>query len=644
MLVDERVMQATQGNISAESMLLGQQEVLELMAKGAPLSETLGAIARFAERHIPGMQASILYFDPNEEKLRRGGYGKLPDSFADIVDGLVPGPKAGSCGTCAWRRQRVISEDVFTDPLWEGFHELCRTYDIRSAWSSPLLSNADDSLLGVFGMYHPEVRVPTVADLQIVDRFTHLATIATQRHRMDELQRHREQHDALTNLFNRYGLMAGADALIKEHLLNDKPLSLIFIDLDAFKAINDAFGHIEGDRMLRNVCELMQTTLSDVRLLTRFGGDEFLAFLPATTEVAVQQLNQLRSTLAKGVSISGQKLPVNFSAGVMAITPANHGVEALIFEADEAVRESKSLGGGHTLVVDADRAMRTAVRRGLPKRIEVALAGGKLFPHAQPIVRLIDQQVVGYELLFRLNDPMLLGVPVIECITEAERVGLIHRIGKMMFEAGVDFLKQLSAHNSDAYVSINVSVSQLLQSDLPETFIGIVRQAGVDARRICLEVTESAKIDTNSPARTSIKQLKSAGFKLAIDDFGTGYASLGHIQSLPFDVMKIDRQFVTLLDQPTATYSKRQSLLASLLPDLKVETVAKRDSICFALIAMAKSCGMEVVAEGIETSVQSQMLQQLGCQMGQGYLWSRPVPLENFTKYKLFKPTIPSQY
>ena len=632
MLVDAKELQTIDGNISAESMLLGQQEVLELMAKGAPLHETLGAIARFAERHIPGMQASILYFDPNDQKLRRGGYGKLPSSFADIVDGLAPGPKAGSCGTCAWRRQRVISEDVFTDPLWDGFHELCRTYDIRSAWSSPLLSNADDSLLGVFGMYHPEVRVPTVADLQIVDRFTHLATIATQRHRMDEMQRHRAQHDALTNLLNRYGLMAGVDGLIKEHLSSDKPLSLVFIDLDSFKTFNDAFGHIEGDQMLRNVCGVMQATLTDARLLTRFGGDEFLAFLPMTTELAVQQLNQLRTTLAKGVSVSGQKLPVNFSAGVMAVTSANTDIETLIFEADEAVRESKSLGGGHTLVVDADRAMRAAVRRGLSKRIEAALDAGKLFPHAQPIVRLVDQQVVGYELLFRLNDPMLLGVPVIECIAEAERVGLIHRIGKMMFEAGIDFLKQLSAHNSHAYVSINVSVSQLLQPDLAETFIGIVRQSGVDARRVCLEVTESAKIEPKSPARASIKQLKSAGFKLAIDDFGTGYASLGHLQSLPFDVLKIDRQFVASLDQPAATYSKRQSLLAALLPDLKVEKVTKTDSMCSALIAMAKACDMLVVAEGIETNTQAEMLRQLGCQMGQGYLWSRPVPLETFLK------------
>lgn len=621
-----RTLPFTGSDISAEDMLLGQKVVLEHIAKGSPLQETLGAISLFAEKHIPGMKASILYFDPNEQKLRRGGYGQLPSSFADIVDGLVPGPQAGSCGTCAWRRERVISEDVFTDPLWDAFHDLCRAYGIRSAWSSPLLSSADDSLLGVFGMYHPQVRVPTVADLQIVDQFTHLATIATQRHRMDEVLRYRAQHDALTDLLNRRGFMAGVDALINEHLSSNTPLSIVFIDLDAFKAFNDAFGHLEGDQMLRNVCTTMQTTLADLRLLTRFGGDEFLAFLPVTTEVAVQQLHVLRTTLAKGVSIAGQKLPVNFSAGVKAVTADSQDIEALIFKTDQAVLECKSLGGAQTLVVDAERTKRAAARRGLARRIELALDAGKLYPHAQPIVRFADEKVVGYELLFRLNDPLLSSVPAIECITEAERVGLIHRIGKMMFQAGVDFLQQPAIESADAYVAVNVSVSQLLQLDLAESFIDIARKAGVDFRRLCIEVTESAKIDPGSAARTSIQQLKAAGFGLSIDDFGTGYASLAHLQSLPFDVLKIDRQFVSPLDELNAA----QPQLAALSPNLNVQKVTKSDSMCIALISMAKACDMLVVAEGIETRGQAEMLRKLGCQMGQGYLWARPAPLDTF--------------
>ena len=172
--------------LSAAQLLQGQQRALEMVARGETLQSCLRTIASFSEECLPEMLASILYYDPQEEKLRRGGYGRLPDGFQEAVDGLVPGPKSGSCGTCAFRGQRVISEDVFEDPLWDGFHEFCRGFGIRSAWSSPLISPTDQSLLGVFGMYYPDRRLPSAADLTMVDHMTHLATLAAERHRRDE--------------------------------------------------------------------------------------------------------------------------------------------------------------------------------------------------------------------------------------------------------------------------------------------------------------------------------------------------------------------------------------------------------------------------------------------------------------------------
>ena len=629
MTLENNSLQLNDGSITAESLLVGQREVLELIARGASLHDSLGAIARFAERHIPGMSASILYFDPSEKKLRRGGYGKLPSSFADIVDGLVPGPKAGSCGTCAWRGERVISEDVFLDPLWDGFHDLCRTYDIRSAWSSPLLSSHDGSLLGVFGMYHPEVREPSSADLQIVDQFTQLATIAAQRHRMDEEYRYRSNYDVLTNLRNRYGLLAEADRLIKDHISRCSPLCLALVDLDSFKSFNDVFGYLDGDKLLRNVSDSMQAIMKDGLLLTRLGGNEFALFLPANTDNAVERLHVLRTAMAQGVSVAGHNVPVNFSAALVEITPEFSTVDKLLSEAYAFMEEAKVLGGGRTIVVDSERSARAAARRGLAKRIESALDEFRLHPHAQPIVALGSEQVIGYELLCRFNDSSLSNIPIIECIAEAERVGLIQRLGLMMFQAGVDFLARPANLLSQVYVSINVSVRQLLQPDLPHVFSNIARAAGVATNRIYLEVTESAAIEPGGLAHHAIKELKSAGFKLSVDDFGTGYASLAHLQLLPFDVLKIDRQFVMKLGQTDITHAKRASLLGTLMPDLRMEKVSKDQAMCGALISMAKVTDMLVVAEGVETQQQADILRRLGCQMGQGYLWSKPKPLES---------------
>ena len=182
---------------STESLLQGQRAIRAEIAAGAPLRQVLGSIARYSELCTPEMLASILWYEASTGALRRGGHSRLPDAFADTVDGLVPAPTAGSCGTAAFLRQRVVSVDVQVDPLWSAFREFAAQHGIRSAWSTPLLSPSDGSLLGVFGMYYPDCREPSESDLQLVDHFTHLAAIAIERDRRDaalresERQRHR---------------------------------------------------------------------------------------------------------------------------------------------------------------------------------------------------------------------------------------------------------------------------------------------------------------------------------------------------------------------------------------------------------------------------------------------------------------------
>lgn len=178
---------------TTDQLLQGQRVVLSLLAQGASLRKTLSSIAHYAEVCTPDMQASIMWFEVSTGKLRRGGHARLPDAFADAVDGLVPGPAAGSCGTAAFQRSRVVSFDVNTDPLWAAFREFAAQHNIRSAWSTPLLSPADGSLLGVFGMYYPDTRNPSEEDLALVDHFTNLAAIAIERSRYDEALRESER-------------------------------------------------------------------------------------------------------------------------------------------------------------------------------------------------------------------------------------------------------------------------------------------------------------------------------------------------------------------------------------------------------------------------------------------------------------------
>ena len=258
--------------LAPDHLLQGQQRVLELVASGAPLSETLTAIARFSEEAIPAMMASLLIFDPDTESLRKGGYGRLPASFQDAIDGMKPGPVSGSCGTAAFRSQRVISHDVRVDPLWEPFVQFAGMYGIVSAWSTPL-KDAKGNLLGVFGMYYGDCREPSEQDLQLVDHFTHLASIAVERFRYDAEREKRATQDALTGLANRLALQHFAAALSDNPANDGATYTVALLDLDHFKLHNDTLGQRLSDQLLAQAATRMKATLGEVPLLSRFGGD-----------------------------------------------------------------------------------------------------------------------------------------------------------------------------------------------------------------------------------------------------------------------------------------------------------------------------------------------------------------------------------
>ncbi len=588
-------------------LLDAQQAVLALIAQNAPLSDTLSAIARFSEQWIPGMKGSILVWDDRKGRLGRGGYGALPDSFADVVDGLVPAANAGSCGACAFERRRVISEDVFTDPRWDAFHGLCRQYEIRSAWSSPLLASRDGTLLGVFGMYHSDVRPMIRADEDLVDHFTALASLAIERHNEESLQRHQATHDVLTGLGNRRLLEQAGSAYLQRALDEDTPLSVAFIDLDNFKAINDTFGHILGDALLCSVATHMRRHFGDDTLIARFGGDEFIVVCTEPSNRTLEQLEALRVTLAKAVQMGHLSVEIRFSAGVVEYRRQSEGskFDALISQSDEMARRAKLLGGDRSVSAALEDTQRWAFRQRLALDMTQALHDSDAIqPHLQPIVSIPDAQLQGFELLLRLKNPALRGVSIGDCIAVAEHTGMIHEIGHRMLRHGFALLEEHRALDG-LYLNVNVSVRQLLSRNFLDGLRDLIERYPTVAARVCLEVTESHWLDSTGAAGDVLRAIKRMGLQLSLDDFGTGHASLSYLQSLPFDSVKIDRHFVE-----------------------HIETNARDRSVCVALLAMARSCGMSAVAEGVETLSQARELCDLGYDRAQGYLWAKPMPIE----------------
>ncbi|MGA1524836.1 MAG: putative bifunctional diguanylate cyclase/phosphodiesterase [Planctomycetota bacterium] len=590
--------------IAPEELLAGQQRIFEMVVRAEPVQETLSAIASFAESCIPGLRASISIWSDREGCLRRGGSAQLPDGFAALFDGLVPGPARGSCGVCALRRERVISRDVQRDPLWAEFLDLCAEHEIRAAWSSPLISPRDGSLLGVLGMYYPHVGEPTQMDLDLADSFAQLAMLALLRYREDEIIRFHAFHDALTGLGNRFLLESIAPTWLLESPAALGAGCVVFVDLDSFKSYNEALGHVAGDRLLRALASALGGVLQPGEHAVRIGGDEFLLLLDSDLVATQARVERLRDQLRQGVDFDGDRLTVRFSAGIVGTRLETHMDDLLLF-ANEAARRARRLGGDRSCLIQESDIEALRRRREVVQVLGDVVASQRIVPYLQPIVSLTSGDVVAFEMLLRVTDERLAHVSVQDCIQIAEDNGQIHSMGLQMLRAAGRLQELWGESLRHRKLNINVSVRQL---DRPD-FLGLVQElvdsGTIDPRGICLEVTESIALSLETHQGESLTALKRLGFRLSLDDFGTGHASLASLRSELFDVVKVDRTFVS---------------------DVAWASVDR--TLCEVMHSMCRARGIEILAEGVESAEQAEALQALGYDYAQGYHFARPMPAE----------------
>lgn len=419
---------ASAKGIDPSTLLAGQQRLLELVARGATVRETLSAIARFGEETLPEMMASVLIFDPESQSLRKGGYGRnLRPEFQDAIDGMPPGPQAGSCGTAAYRSKRVVSLDVTTDPLWEPFRPFAAAHGIASAWSTPLLDR-EGRLLGVFGMYYGDCRAPSQDELTLVDHVTHLAAIAIEHDRNEMERSHRASTDFLTGFGNRRRLSDLCERIAADPLSCDKEHTLALFDIDHFRLHNDLVGPQAADELIREAAKRIAGSLAGSGVLVRYGGDQFAALLsrPAAearelTAEVLQAIRQPDGELASTLTLS---------AGLARWVPSESSIDLATAQALESVELAKRLGSDRC-VVHGERATSGAGQRGVVARLlKQALDEDALEAHFQPIVRLDDAGIKGFELLARLRGPARSELMPAVFIPVAEQSNLIDVIGR----------------------------------------------------------------------------------------------------------------------------------------------------------------------------------------------------------------------
>ena len=427
----------------------------------------------------------------------------------------------------------------------------------------------------------------------------------TERVTLEEHLRHQALHDPLTGLGNRALFQDRvAHGLARAERTNDE-VAVVFLDLDNFKEINDSLGHAAGDAVLVQTANRLRTCLRDSDTAARFGGDEFAILLEQTRgEFEVMDVaNRISAALARPLQVEGKDVDLNASIGIARAQPQQSADEVLR-NADVAMYHAKSRGKSCAVLYESGMHAAVLDRIELQSDLRKAIERSELALVYQPIVELGTQQIIGAEALVRWNHPYRGLVSPMDFIPLAEETGLIVEIGEWVLQtAAADAAKwPVPPRQQPVTITVNLSARQMVDGNFIDIVKRVLQTTTLDSNRLVLELTESMLVGRNTETLALLHRIRALGVRLAIDDFGTGYSSLGYLAQYPLDVLKIDRSFVQGME-----HGPNGRALAS------------------AVVALGRSLKLKVVAEGIERAEQEWDLLNLGCDYGQGYLYSKPI-------------------
>ena len=442
----------------------------------------------------------------------------------------------------------------------------------------------------------------------------------TDRKRAEDALAFQAGHDPLTGLANRALFLDRVAQALRRLGRDGSLLGLLFVDLDRFKTVNDTLGHAAGDWFLHQVGQRVNEAARRTDTVARFGGDEFVVLCEGLSDD--EDIRSLADRVSRALSeplvYRGQSLPVSASIGIVTSGSADANAERLVADADAAMYQAKHQGGGRYEFFDAGLRERSLARTGLMLEMHRALEHGEFVLHYQPVLRLADQSVIGVEALIRWQHPTRGLLQPGAFLDVAEQSSFMIELGTWVLDEACRQLALWEGRPGHAPISmaVNVSARQFATPGFVQVVAQVIANHGIDPSNLCLEITETALLEESAAVPETFGGLARLGVQLALDDFGTGYSSLAHLRKFPVHILKVDRSFV------------------SGLGDTQGDLV-----IVGAVTAMARALGITTVAEGIETPEQAEMLSAMGCDNGQGYLFSRPVDADRMSDLLDAEPT-----
>jgi diguanylate cyclase (GGDEF)-like protein len=492
---------------------------------------------------------------------------------------------------------------------------------MRQAMAVPLLG--ESGLIGTMVIANRLTEGTTFShdDLRLLETLANQAAVALENGQLEqslsELSRLKEElkyqayHDPLTGLANRSLFSDRVDMALREQDPERVPV-VLFLDLDNFKDVNDTMGHAAGDRLLLAVAERVRSCIRTEDLAARLGGDEFaiLLFDDPRLASALTVATRIIEALAVTFPILGQDLKITASIGIAASQGGDEHADDLLRNADVAMYTAKQSGKNRFSVFEPTMHAAIVQRHALSTELSRGIAEGEIDVFYQPVISLASGMVYGAEALARWRHPVRGIVGPDDFIPLAEESGAILALGRaVLFEACREAATWRSASGPPPVVTVNLSAAQLGQDGFVADLVDILRATGLPASRLVLEMTETVMFHDTNTTIARLTALRDFGVRVGIDDFGTGYSSLGYLRRFPVDILKIAREFIAAED-------------------------AGPDGWAFAhaIVALGRTLGLRIVAEGIEEPMQLEQLRGLGCELGQGFLFARPMPGEEIVK------------
>ena len=590
-----------------QALLNIQHSILQMVVSNRPQQEILAELCLMAEDLVPKSIATVMMIK-NQEYMDVISAPSVSQEDQALLNHVEPGPTAGSCGYAVYRNEATFVYNVHTDSRCLDIRNVFEHFELNACWSNPV-RNVDGDSIGSFALSSSECREPSSFQKELLAISSYIIGIILERSKQQEQLEIMAYQDPLTGLANRSSLFIQLEQTIEQSNQQGNSFSLIFIDLDRFKTLNDTFGHSFGDQILKSVGKRLQVSILKANLLARVGGDQFVIIAKTIDDTAALAQNAI-DALSMPIKHETYNILLDCSIGIAAYPADGESSETLLKNAETAMYRAKT----HDMKIcyfAPQFSSKAKEEFKIESDLRSAIENEEFELYFQAKVDAKTHIETGYEALIRWKNAENMFVSPMDFIPVAEKTGLIIPIGEWVVKTALAYAEELLSKSADSFnISINISGAQLENNHI-EKLLNYVDKSSMPNNSIFFEITETVLVKEGSYSSDLLKQIRASGVQLSIDDFGMGHSSLSYLKRFKVSQLKMDKILINEID-------------------INEESLA----IAKAVIALGASLGLEVVAEGVETLAQASILGSLNCDTIQGFYFSKPAPFEQILRSK----------